>query len=145
MKVRYLNYQNKSDPMSGTILAEAPMLSKLLDAQRNEPPFLAELSADNGYHIEYGIGGDVSCVQFSRNDGDPPYLMAVSARPSMLSGYVEFLTANTPTPVAARYIISFDELKVIALYFLKTGKRSDYVSWQRLNPRAVKEDAERRF
>jgi hypothetical protein len=61
----------------------------------------------------------------------------------MKRGYVEFLTANTPTPVAARYIISFDELKEVVLYFLQTGERSDAVVWQKLNLQALKEDAER--
>ena len=69
--------------------------------------------------------------------------MAVSARPPMKRGYVEFLTADTPTPVAARYVISFNELRQIALEFLQSGERSDVVVWQKLNPRATKEDAER--
>ncbi|MGB6536629.1 MAG: Imm1 family immunity protein, partial [Xanthobacteraceae bacterium] len=82
-------------------------------------------------------GGNVGCVQYSRSDGSPPYLMAGSSRPPMKRGCVEFLTADTPTPIAARYIISFDELKTIAVHFLKTGERSDTVYWQVLNPRAV--------
>jgi hypothetical protein len=61
----------------------------------------------------------------------------------MRRSYVEFLTANTPTPVAARYIISFDELKRVVLHFLRTGELSDAVHWQKLNLRALKEDAER--
>jgi hypothetical protein len=70
--------------------------------------------------------------------------MAVSTNPPIKSGYVEFLISNTPTPFAARYIISFDELKEVVLHFMKTGERSDMVLWQELDPRAVKEDAERR-
>jgi len=61
----------------------------------------------------------------------------------MKRGCVEFLTANTPTPIAARYIISFDEVKAIAIDFLKAGGRSNVVSWQILNPKAVREDIER--
>jgi hypothetical protein len=143
MKVRYLNYQNELDPMNGAVITAGENLAELLDKRRNEPPFLAELSGDNGYHIEFGIGGDIGCVQHSPANGKAPYLMAISAHPPMKSGYIEFLTADTPTPFAARYIISFDELKAIALHFLKTGKRSDEVLWQELDPRAIKEDAER--
>jgi immunity protein Imm1 of predicted polymorphic toxin system len=138
MKVRYLNYQTKSDPMNGVEITEPAKLAELLDGRRNEPPFLAELSGDNGYHIEFGIGGNFSCVQFSRSDREPPYLMAVSPHPSMKSGYLEFLTANTPTPVPARNILSFDELKEIAIHFLQTGEQSDIVSW-----RDLKRDAKR--
>jgi immunity protein Imm1 of predicted polymorphic toxin system len=130
MKVRYLNYQNKLDPKNGTTIAEKAKLAELLDSRRNEPPFIAELSGDNGYHIEFGIGGDVGFVQFSRSDGDLPYLMAVPPCPHMTSGDVEFLTANTPTPVPARNILNFDELKKIALHFLQTGGRSEAVSWE---------------
>ena len=130
MKVRYLNYQNELDPMNGAIITENAKLAKLLVDRRNEHPFLAELSGDNGFHIEFGIGGDVGCVQYSSVDGKGPYLMAVSPRPRRKSGHVEFLTANTPTPVPARNILSFDELRQIALYFLETGQRSNAFSWE---------------
>jgi hypothetical protein len=46
------------------------------------------------------------------------------------SGDVEFLAANALTPIAARYVLSFEELRQIALYFLGTGRRSDIVSWE---------------
>ena len=124
MKVRYLNYQNKLDPMNGTVIVEEAKLAQLLHERQNESPFLAELSGDNEYHIELGIGGNFGCVQHSRTNGKAPYLMAMSANPPMRGGYIEFLTANTPTPIAARYIISFDELKEVALHFLKTGERA---------------------
>jgi Immunity protein Imm1 len=130
MKVRYLNYQNKLDPLNGTVVVAAPKLAELLDGRRNEAPFIAELSGDNGYHIEFGIGGDVGFVQFSRSDGQPPYLVAVPPCLHISSGHIEFLTANTPTPVPARNILKFDELKQIALHFLQTGGRSELVSWE---------------
>ena len=58
----------------------------------------------------------------------------------MKGGYVEFLMTDTPTPIAARYIISFGELKKIALHFLKTGERSDLVAWQVFDPSAMREE-----
>jgi hypothetical protein len=60
-----------------------------------------------------------------------------------IGGYVEFLTANTPTAFAARYVICFAELEEVAVHFLKTGERSKLVSWQILNPRAIVEDAKK--
>jgi hypothetical protein len=143
MKIRYTNQQDDCDPMNGTIIASSIKLSELLDDRRNNAPFLARISSDHGFEIMVGIGGDVGCVQYSRSDGKAPYLMAVSAHPPMKGGYVEFLAANTPTPIAGRYIVSFGELKEIALHFLKTGERSDAVSWRELDPRAILEDAER--
>jgi len=40
-------------------------------------------------------------------------------------------------------IASKGERTGVALYFLQTGERSDVVSWQVLDPRAIEEDAER--
>jgi hypothetical protein len=143
MNVLYANQQDDSDPINGTVIAESVQLLALLESKRKNAPFFARFSGDNGFEIMVGIGGEVGCVQYSRSDGKRPYLMAVSADPPMRNGYVEFLAADTPTPCAARYIIRFDEVKKVALYFLQTGERSDTVSWQALNPRAIREDAER--
>lgn len=144
MKVRYVNRQDKSDPMNGAILADADKLAELLDNRRNNAPFIADLAGDNGFELMIGLGCNLGCAQFSRADGEPPYLMAVSPHPlPVAAGYVEFLAASTPTPVAARYIISFDELKQIARHFLDTGGRSDAVSWQEFHPAAAREDARR--
>ncbi len=143
MIVHYDNEQDDLDPMNRTVVGSGAQLSELLDSRRNNAPFFARFSSDNGFEIMVGIGGNVGCVQYSRGDGAPPYLMAVSSRPPMKRGCVEFLTANTPTPIAARYILSFDEVKTIAIHFFKTGERSNAVSWQILNPRATREDVER--
>lgn len=143
MIVHYDNEQDDLDPMNRTVVGSSAQLSELLDSRRNNAPFFARFSSDNGFEIMVGIGGNVGCVQYSRGDGSPPYLMAASFHPPMKHGCVEFLTADTPTPVAARYIISFDELKTIATHFLATGERSNAVSWQILNPKATREDVER--
>jgi hypothetical protein len=144
MKVRYVNRQDNSDPMNGSAVAEADKLAELLDGRRNSVPFIADLAGDNGFELMIGVAGDLGCAQFSRLDGKPPYLMAVSAHPPPVeAGYFEFLAASTPTPIAARYIISFDELKQIACHFADTGGRSDAVSWQEFDPGAAREDAQR--
>lgn len=144
MKIHYLNHQNKRDPMHGAFITGSAQLAGLLDNARREPPFVANLEGDNGYEILMGIGKKFGWAQFSRSNSGGPYLMAVSPEPPLKRGYLEFLAANTPTPIAARCVIRFDELKKVALDFLKTGEKSDVVSWQPLNPRATKEDAERR-
>lgn len=144
MKVRYINRQDKSDPMNGSVMSDAERLAELLDGQRTKPPFMADLTGDNGFELMIGLGGDRGCAQFCRTDGSPPYLMAVSAHPPLVrTGYVEFLATGTPTPVAGRYIISFNELKQIACHFVGTGGRSDAVSWQEFHPGAAREDARR--
>jgi hypothetical protein len=144
MKVWYVNQQDRSDPMNRSVLVDADQLTELLDGWRNSVPFMADLTGDNGFELLIGLGRNLGCAQFSRADGEPPYLMAVSSHPPPVSaGYVEFLAAGAPTPVAARYIISFDELKQIACHFLDTGVRSDAVSWQEFDPGAARDDAHR--
>lgn len=142
MKVRYINQQDTSDPMNGSVVVDADKLAELLDGRRNKVPFMADIVGDGGFELLIGLGYEIGCAQFSRADGDPPYLMAVSPHPPPVgAGYVEFLAADVPTPVAARYIISFDELKQISRHFLDTGGRSDAVSWQEFEPGAAREDA----
>jgi hypothetical protein len=142
MKVRYVNQQDKFDPMNRNVIGSARELAELLDQRRNRAPFMADLVADNGFELLLGIGPNVGCAQYSRADGEPPYLMAVSPERHMRKGCVEFFVSNTPTPVAARYILSFDQLKAISLYFFETGDRSNAVSWCKFDPGAAKEDAQ---
>ncbi len=138
MKLRYDNEQNPADPMNGAEIADGGRLAALLDARRRQPPFLARLSGENGFELMIGIGRNVGCAQHSRSNGDLPYLMAVSPNPPLKSGGVEFLTANTPTPIPARNILRFDELREIAVHFLETGERSSSVAWESVG--AVKRD-----
>jgi hypothetical protein len=132
MIVQYRDNQDKSDPRHGALIKDSKNLSDLLDSVRKRSPFIAELRGDNDFELVIGIGGDFSCVEHRRIDGDLPYFMAVSAHPPMSSGEVEFLTANTLTPIQARYILKFEELKEIALHFLTTGGRSGVVSWEEI-------------
>ncbi len=130
MKVTYLNHEDDLDPMNRTEITSSAHLAKLLDDRRQKPPFVAHLAADNGFKIVFGVSTDLACVEHRRSNGAPPYLMAVSPRPSMQSGYFEFLAGGTPTPIPARNIITFDEMKQIAQHFLERGERSDAFSWE---------------
>jgi hypothetical protein len=132
MIVRYKNQQDDSDPMNDVAITSKRQLSNLLQTRRINAPFLARFWSDNGFEIMVGIGGELGCVQYSRSDGRRPYLMAHSPNPPLNSGGVEFLTANTPTPVPAAEIISFAELEEIAIHFLETGERSSLVLWEAL-------------
>jgi len=93
---------------------------------------LAQLFGDNGYNLMVGIGGTSGCVQYSRSDGNSPYLVAVAANPTAEEGDIEFLCGNTPTPVSKRYILPFEKVKEIASYFLETGARSAKVRWEEI-------------
>jgi hypothetical protein len=143
MKTVYDNKQDHEDPLNGSAIETDAELTKLLEQARTQKPFFFRLSCDNGFELMVGIAGNLGCIQHSRSQGESPNLLAISAHPPLKRGYVEFLTANTPTPVAARYIINFDELKQVAAHFLRTGERTNEVVWQKFYPRALREDAER--
>jgi hypothetical protein len=143
MIIYFRNYQDKLDPNHGCAISSENELISLLDNARSEAPFMAEFCGAGDFHIEIGIGGDFGCVQYSRVDGEPPYLMAVSRQPAMKRGYIESQCGGTPTPVGARNILRFDELREVVLYFMRTGERSSTVSWREVQPGDVKEDAER--
>src|ERR1700732_636816 len=143
MKLHYENQQDKSEPMNGKVIVQHSDLTQLLEDRRNYRPFVARLSGGNGFKLMVGISRNLGCIQYSSSTGDPPYLMAASRNPPLRSGYLEFMAGGTLTPCAARYIITFDELKTVVLDFLGTGKRSNAVLWQELDPKAIRKDVER--
>jgi hypothetical protein len=143
MKTVYRNQQCDDDSFNGSAIDSEKKLVTLLEQARSGKPLFIRLSSDDGCELLLGIAQRLGCVQHSNSSGASPNLLAMSARPPLKRGYIEFLTANTPTPVAARYIINFDDLLQIAVQFFRTGERSDNVVWQKFNPRAPREDAER--
>lgn len=141
MYIRYLNQQDKGDPMHGAAITDKAQLNELLDIAKSKPPFAAAFEADNGFEMSIGVSEKFCSVQYSSLDGDPPYLMAMSPEPPLKRGFVEFLLGGTPSPSPARYIIRFDELKEILNHFLETGKPSSAFSWEDFDPEAVREAA----
>ena len=132
MIVRIYDYQDQTSSANGLAVTNDDQLSQVLDGLRTREPFFAELLGENGYMLLIGIGGTSGCAQFSRSDGEPPYLMAVAPDPIPEHKQVEFLCGNTPTPVPSRYILPFDKIKDIASQFRRTGRRSTDVSWEEI-------------
>jgi hypothetical protein len=130
MNVTFFDQQDESNAANGSVIADSEELSRLLDSLRTRSPFLAELIGANGYILVVGIGGPVGCVQYSRLDGSPPYLVAVAPNPIADDKYIEFLIGNTPTPIPVRHILPFEKVKEIARCFQETGVRSAAVSWE---------------
>jgi hypothetical protein len=143
MIIYFRNYQDKLDHNNGRAISSVDELATFLDQMRNTTPFIAHFSGPSDFRIEFGIGGDFGCVQFSRMDDKPPYLMAVSHHPSMKRGYVEFLSGGTPTPIGARNILTYEEMKEVLIDFLRTGDRSNKVFWREVQPGDVEEDVKR--
>ena len=132
MTVLFFDRQELSNPMNGLRIKSKIELDEALEKLGNREPFFFELVGDNGYKLLVGLGKEIGCVQHSRTDGDTPYLMAVAPGEQDAKNYVEFLTANTPTPESKRYCLPIELLRQIAAYFLETGDRGPDVSWEEI-------------
>ena|SRR6266446_7606757 len=132
MIVRIRDCQDQTSSVNGLAVTSDDQLFQVLDSLRTRKPFFAELVGDNGCTLLIGIGGVIGCAQFSRSDGEPPYLMAIAPKQFAEHGHVEFLVGNTPTPVPSRYILPFENIKNIASAFRHTGTRSADVTWEKI-------------
>ena len=132
MIVQFFDRQDGSNPLNGTSIREASKLREILDSFQNRKPFFCELLCENGYKLLVGPGGEIGSIQFSRIDGNPPYMMAVAASMQLTTDRMEYLIGDTPTEVPARYCLPIGAVKEIALHFQNTGDRSHIVPWQEI-------------
>jgi hypothetical protein len=132
MRIEFIDDEDKANPLTGTSVSNDKDLLILLERLRHREPFLFELVGENGYKLQMGLASLVGCVQHSRSDGEPPYLMALA--PNGDNGErkkcINFLMGHTATPVSKRYCVPIDLLRAIAVHFLQTGERSPIVEWE---------------
>ena len=132
MILEFFDKQEHTNLANGTRIEKESDLDKLLAELLTRKPFFCELVNENRYKELIGIAGEIGCVQYSRTDGAPPYLMALNNREPIDPGYIEFLVDNKTTPVSMRYCISFENVRQIANYFLRTGERDPSFSWEEI-------------
>ncbi len=132
MTALFCDRQELSNPMNGLRIKNKTELDEALEKLQSREPFFFELVGENGYNLLVGLGNTIGCVQYSRSNGDTPYLMAVAPSEQDANEYVEFLIANTPTPVSKRYCMPREQVRQIAAYFLETGDRSPDISWEEI-------------
>ncbi len=133
MKTTFQDLQNEANFRNGQVFSErAAVVSLLQDLRKLEPPFMCQFTGDNGFNLMVGVADRFGCVQHSSNDGQPPFLMAVSNAGASGRHDMEFLVGDTPTPIDGRYRITSDELREIVGEFVATGERCTRVSWEEL-------------
>jgi hypothetical protein len=125
MILQILDLETKDAVVSITTAAE---VERWLEGLRERDPFMFELAGDNGYQLTIGLGKGIGCVQFSKSDGDPPYLVAKSET-LLVTEPQEFSMGGTPTPINPEFCLSFDRVKDIAIYFATTGEKHPAISW----------------
>jgi Immunity protein Imm1 len=129
MNVTFFDREDEANPLNGTVARHREQLLQILNGLRNRPPFVCELLGENGLHLHVGIG-KLGHAQYSRSDGEPPYLLAMGPRPGRRDEYVDFLLGGTPTPISKRYCMPFDSIREIAAYFLETGRAHPSFAWE---------------
>lgn len=132
MIVTFFDRQDKQNELNGTVISDPNSIIAFLDSLKTRPPFFCELICENGYTLLVGIGSHCGCSQYSLTDGCPPYLIAISKRPSEVSDYTDFLMADTPTPIAARFCLPVETTQKVASHFVLTGKRYQEVEWEEI-------------
>src|SRR5262245_22666538 len=131
MNVTFFDLQDQSNALDGVTIEGDKELLSLLDSLRDRVPFFAELRGENGYHLVLGIG-EVGCAEYSHGEGHPPYLVALAEAPHESKDYTGFMAGGTLTPVPRRFVMPFEQVKHIALYFRNIGGRSPSVSWEEI-------------
>ncbi|MEX0701314.1 MAG: Imm1 family immunity protein [Planctomycetales bacterium] len=133
MIARFFDRQDTANPLNGVTVPDERTLDEALDSLRKREPSFCELMGDNGFELLIGVGHDIGCVQYSAADGSLPYLIAVASESANDDGYVEFLTADTPTPIPVRYCLPLRMIRAIAAEFVITGERSESVTWEEVS------------
>src|SRR5262249_36050375 len=129
MNVTFFDREDKTNSLNGVAIQDRELLLRILSGLRSRPPFVCELLGENGFHLHVGIG-KLGHAQYSRSDGEPPYLLAVGPRPGRRDEYLEFLLWGTPTPISKRYCMPFNSVREIAEYFLTTGCAHPGFTWE---------------
>jgi len=129
MNVTFSDLEDRTNSLNGTVARDRERLLQILEGLRNRPPFARELTGDNGFLLDVGIG-TLGHAQYCRSDGEPPYLLAVAPPPRRAGRSVELLVGGTPTPIASRYCMPFHWVSEIAGYFLETGRAHPAFMWE---------------
>jgi hypothetical protein len=132
MIVTFFDRQDEGNPLNGSSFSNSSALLDCLHKLSARPPFFCELENENGFKLLVGIGGHWSCIQHSRKDGLPPYLMAVPREAQSRVPDMEFLMGNTGTPIRGRYVLKSELADELVSFFVKTGGRSDAAEWEEI-------------
>lgn len=128
MNVVFLDTEDQANSLNGTVIGDRQRLFQIFAGLHDRPPFICWLTGENGFRVDVGIG-PLGFVQYSRNDGEPPYLVAVSPRIAP-GDYTAFLCGSTPTEIPNRYCMPFELVREIAGHFLETGRTHPTFSWE---------------
>ena len=131
MRAKFFDKQDPGNPLNGMTLSDSAALRDIIQSARQRAPFMADLIGENGRQLILGLGLADGCVQFSSNDGSPPYVVAVGVNPEE-EGEQDFLVCDTKTAIPRRYCLPMSRVADIAVVFLETGERALDVTWEEI-------------
>jgi hypothetical protein len=134
MRIHFQDLEEEDNPLNGKVFTDPDrLLGTLVELHQSRPPFMCELSGDNGFILTVGLGRELGCVQHAAKNGMPPYLMAIDpAHSGGSSNDLDFLVGGTATPIPGRFGINFEKVKEIVREFAGTGCRSSVVKWEEI-------------
>ena len=132
MNVKFFDKGDESNPLNGSTIHDSRRLLQILQGMRGRKPFFCELVGENGFELGVGIAPTVGCAQYSRSDGEPPYLVTVDKNAKPEESYKEFLYQNTATEVPTRECLPLQSILEVAVFFQETGRPSPAVSWEEI-------------
>ena len=131
MKLIFQHLDDDHDPRNGKVLDQTAVIRLLDELRLRQPPTMCQFVGDNGFNLTVGIDNDFGCIQYSRNDGLPPYLMAKDVtRDAADFRDLEFVVGGTLTPIDSQYRVPLNMIKEVLLEFIESGERTEAVAWQ---------------
>ena len=126
----FVDMQDEINPLNGkSDRSYADVAAGFAEMECCEPSFYI-LDGENGYSLTMGFSKAIGCVQSSRTNDEPHYLMAAADERDWIGNDFEFLTADTPTPVSPKHCLPISEVRRIVVHFVITGKRLDFIHWE---------------
>jgi len=105
-------------------VSDGEELRNLLYRLVEQEPRVFVLEIANNAIFTIGVGLPYGFVQFSKNN-ESPYLIAAvveSVKGKGLDEDVEFMAGGTPTPIAKRWCLPYDQVVETIIYFFLNDK-----------------------
>lgn len=135
MKLMFFDCNKRDNPDNGLVLATKESALAKIDVHTQREPHFVELVGDHGYKLLIGLNRDSGCVQFSKTDGSPPYLMALEREKEekeLEEHEQTFFMGHTATPIDARFYLTLETIKSIVGCFSTTGDIRSAAIWEEI-------------
>jgi len=126
MSATFLDTQDESNPLNGSALQDGSATAQLFAGLRGREPFFFTLQGSGDRELLVGLGSGVGCAQFTDSEG----VARIAVSPQPAAHAAEFLTGDTPTPIAGRHLLPIPLLRRTVAYFIDHSDRSREISWE---------------